>query len=90
MHNIAAAAAGTYPAYSREAVLQEDPDAIILTDDLTADVPGLIALFPEWASLAAVRKGRVYRISADIVSRPGPRAVDALEILCSLLHHDQR
>lgn len=88
--NIAATAPGTYPAYSREAVLAENPDAIILTADLTADVAELIALFPEWANLAAVRNGRVYRINADIVSRPGPRAVDALEILSSLLHQGQR
>ncbi|HEX2640971.1 MAG TPA: hypothetical protein VHL50_10385 [Pyrinomonadaceae bacterium] len=27
----------------------------------------------------AVKSGRVYRINADIVSRPGPRLVDALE-----------
>lgn len=89
-YNIAATATGTYPAYSREAVLAENPDVIILTADLTADVAGLTALFPEWANLAAVRNGRVYRINADIVSRPGPRAVDALEILFSLLHQGQR
>lgn len=89
-HNIAADAPGTYPAYSREAVLAENPDAIILTADLTANVGGLTALFPEWADLAAVRNGRVYPINPDIVSRPGPRAVDALEILFSLLHQGQR
>jgi cobalamin transport system substrate-binding protein len=83
--NIAVGVPGTYPAYSREAVLAEDPDALILTSDLTADIAGLTALFPEWAGLSAVRKGRVYRVDPDIVSRPGPRAVDALEILFSLL-----
>ena len=88
--NIASTAPGTYPAYSREAVLAENPDAIILTADLTANIAGLTALFPEWANLAAVRNGRVYRINADIVSRPGPRAVDALETLFSLLHQGQR
>jgi len=88
--NVAASAPGTYPAYSREAVLAENPDAIILTGDLTTDVAGLIAMFPEWGTLAAVRSGRVYSIDPDIVSRPGPRAVDALEILSSLLHQGQR
>ena len=30
-------------------------------------------------SVDAVREGRVYKIDADIVSRPGPRIVDAIE-----------
>lgn len=37
---------------------------------------------------AAVRSGRVYRVNADILSRPGPRLADALEQLAALLRQE--
>lgn len=47
-------------------------------------------LFPaEWQDLQAVRQGRVYAVHASAYfSRPGPRLVDGVEILYSLLHQD--
>ena len=79
--NLAATATGSYPALSREAVLTDDPDALVLTSDLAGDVPALLKRFPEWKRLTAVQRGRVYRINPDLISRPGPRAVDGLELL---------
>jgi len=84
--NLAAGAIGTYPALSREAILAADPDALFVTADLLPADAALTDLFPEWKILRAVRGGRVYRIDPDIVSRPGPRAVDAIEQISSLLH----
>ncbi len=84
--NIAAGISGTYPAYSREAVLTTNPEAIILTSDLLRADEALTAAFPEWSGLQAVRQHRVYRIDPDILSRPGPRAVDGLEQLSRFLH----
>jgi iron complex transport system substrate-binding protein len=87
--NIASRAHGTYPPYSRENVITDDPEVIIVTSDILARGAALTALFPEWGSVDAVRKGRVFRIDADIVSRPGPRALDALEKLFHILHSPQ-
>lgn len=84
--NIAAGLVGNYPAISREVVLHEDPDVLLLTADLTGDPRTLTMLFPEWTQLKAVRQHRVYRLDADIVSRPGPRAVEGLELLIACLH----
>lgn len=84
--NVAADIPGTYPAVSREAVLTRNPSVIMLTTDLVPDIDHLLARFPEWRTLDAVRNGRVYRIDPDIVSRPGPRALDALELLSHYLH----
>jgi iron complex transport system substrate-binding protein len=84
--NLAARLPSTYPTYSRESFLAENPDVIIVMSDILADVSTLTRLFPEWESLAAVRQHRVHRINADLVSRPGPRAVDGLETLFHILH----
>jgi iron complex transport system substrate-binding protein len=44
--------------------------------------------FPaEWGTLTAVRNGTVYGVDAtSYFSRPGPRAVDGLEIMAEILH----
>jgi iron complex transport system substrate-binding protein len=47
-------------------------------------------MFPaEWQQMRAVRNGRVYAVHASAYfSRPGPRLVDGVEVLYSLLHQD--
>ena len=84
--NVAESAPGNYPALSRESVLTANPDVIIITDDLAPDIPALLTHFPEWRGLAADRGERIYRIDANIISRPGPRAIDGLERLSQFLH----
>ena len=84
--NIAATASGSYPALSREAVLASNPEVIVFTADLSPDLSTLITHFPEWSRLDAVQGGRVYRIDPDIISRPGPRAVEGLEQLSQFFH----
>ena len=84
--NLAAFAKGNYPAYSRETVVANNPDAILITSDAISDVGSLTRTFPEWTIVSAVRHRKVYAVNADIVSRPGPRAVLALESLVHLLH----
>ena len=88
-NNLARRASGTYPAYSREQVIADDPDVIIVMSDALPPGKSLVDVFPEWAALSAVRKRRVYRMDGDILSRPGPRAIDALETLVHYLHSPQ-
>ncbi len=87
--NLAARARGTYPSYSRENVIADNPEAIVVTSDILPPDAPLTRLFPEWENVEAVRSGRVFRVDADILSRPGPRALDALERLFQLLHSPQ-
>jgi iron complex transport system substrate-binding protein len=45
---------------------------------------------PGWSALPAVRQGRVYAVdAASYFSRPGPRLVDGLELLASILHPER-
>jgi iron complex transport system substrate-binding protein len=85
--NIAGDSPSTYPAYSRESVLALNPDIIILMGDIMGETAELVTPFPEWKHLSALRKGNVFRIDPDIVSRPGPRAIDGLEAIVHIIYH---
>jgi iron complex transport system substrate-binding protein len=78
-----------YKTVDLEVVLNRDPQIIIAAsghgDALRA--PYFWALEePRLKGTEALRKGRVYEIDADTVSRPGPRLVDGLEEMLRLLH----
>jgi iron complex transport system substrate-binding protein len=87
--NLASRARGTYPFYSRENVIADDPGVIIVMSDILRAGATLTTMFPEWGSVDAIRNGRVFRLNADLVSRPGPRALDALDELLHILHTPQ-
>lgn len=83
-HNIAADLDG-YPQMSLEQVVAADPAFIILGDARYGVSPESIAQRPGWENLTAVKNGQVLPFNDDLVSRPGPRLVDALEELAKLL-----
>ena len=83
--NCAGSSYSSYPTYSRESVLAENPEILLVTSDIVTDLSGLVALYPEWKQIDAVRTGNVFRIDADMVSRPGPRAIEALETLFHII-----
>lgn len=83
-YNIASELEG-YPQMSLEQVVAADPAFIILGDARYGVTPESIAQRPGWENLSAVKSGKVLPFNDDLVSRPGPRLVDALEELAKLL-----
>jgi len=83
-HNIAADIDG-YPQLSLEQVVAADPSFIILGDSAYGITPESIAARPGWENLSAVKNSKVFPFDDNLVSRPGPRLVDALEGLAKLL-----
>lgn len=83
-YNIAADLEG-YPQMSLEQVVAADPAFIILGDARYGVTPESIAQRPGWENLTAVKNGKVLAFNDDLVSRPGPRLVDALEELAKML-----
>lgn len=75
-------AALQYPAVSMESVIERDPQAIIASDHIGIDLKGLKNA-TEWREVSAVKNNNLYTIDADIVNRPGPRIVDALELFAA-------
>jgi ABC-type Fe3+-hydroxamate transport system substrate-binding protein len=70
-----------FPKLSKETASAMSPDVIILSDSEDNREPNVV-----FKNAPAVKMGRVYRVNADILSRPGPRLVDALEEISHHLH----
>ncbi len=87
--NIAGGAASGYPAISRETILADNPHVILATSDIVTSAPELLSLFPEWAATDAARRGRVFVVDANLVTRPGPRALEGLRLLSGIIHGAQ-
>ncbi|MGB9681439.1 MAG: ABC transporter substrate-binding protein [bacterium] len=84
--NIAGNAKTPYPIFSLEELIKEDPDVIIGAASSMGAGPLNVATRPGWSSLKAVKEGRIFTIDDNIIFRPGPRLVDALEIIAKYLH----
>lgn len=87
--NIAASTGEPYPQMSSEAIIQADPEVIILADEFAGESPQTVAARPGWDQTSAVKNGRVHLVDPNIISRPGPRIVDALETLAKLLYPEK-
>ena len=72
--------ASGYPKLSKETASAMSPDVIILSNSEDNREPNAV-----FRNSPAVKNGRIYRINADIISRPGPRLVDALEQIAGFL-----
>lgn len=78
-----------------DAVVAAAPHVIVLAccgydvERTLADVP-LLRERPGWTSIPAVRNGAVWAVDGSAYfSRPGPRIVDSLELLASMLHPEE-
>lgn len=90
--NVAGASRLSWPQFSLEELIRADPDLIILGDEVVLtnpQTPKMVLRRPGWHHVRAVRRGAVYPIDAELISRPGPRIVEGLEILARLVHPDR-
>ncbi len=79
----------SWPRISHEELLERDPEVLMSSDShgekFTVE---RIKTRTGWEELSAVKSGRIYLFDGDIVSRPGPRIVDAIEMISAALHPD--
>jgi iron complex transport system substrate-binding protein len=73
----------SYPQLSQEAIIEANPDVIVLADEEFGVTIESVKARPGWGAIKAVQEDRIYGIDPDIISRPGPRIVDALEQLAA-------
>lgn len=85
LENISADSKVNYPIFNREEIVKRNPDYILLYKTNKNDINKLLELYPEWNTISAVVNKRVFFIDADLYSRPGPRFVNAVEELNSLV-----
>lgn len=76
---------GAWPKFSNESALAAKPDAIILPTGGSMGAANS-SVAEALRNSPAVLTGRVYKINDDLLSRPGPRAVQALEEMANALH----
>jgi iron complex transport system substrate-binding protein len=84
--NVAARAGSAYPQLSLEEVVRADPEVIVLGDADYGVSPEQVAARPGWSGLSAVKSRKVFGVSGDLVSRPGPRVGDAALAYAKLVH----
>ena len=70
-----------YPQLSKETALALNPEAIILSDSEDNQSPN-----DAFKNSPAVKNNKIFKINADIISRPAPRIIDALEQIAKSLH----
>ncbi len=87
--NIAEGTLAPYPQVTNEFLVRSNPEIIIFTvgPHATTTIQD-IENRPGWRNTEAVRNRRIYTIDDDIISRPGPRLVDALEQLAKTIHSE--
>ena len=73
-----------YPRLSKETALALQPDAIVISESDGNKGPNKVFI-----NSPAVRNDKVFRIDGDLLSRPGPRSVDALEQIAQKLHSNE-
>ena len=86
--NIASDSATKYPVYNLEILIERNPEVIIISlehGSIAVSVEGVKSR-KRWKIIDAVKNNQVYGINADIVSRSGPRIVDALEEIARFIH----
>ncbi len=87
--NIADVTGQPFPQMSAEAIIEADPQVIVLADVEAGESPDTVRARPGWSGVSAVQNDRIYVIDPDIISRPGPRLVEALRTLAAYLYPER-
>lgn len=73
---------------NEEELIRQNPDVYLVQKGPMNPAPVPLAQRPHFQLLKAVQEGRTATVDQFIYSRPGPRAVDAVEALARMLHPD--
>lgn len=87
-NNIAEKAEGQYPEYSVEMLIEENPEVYLVSEGDPEKTEDSIKNRPGYESIKAIRQNNIYFLDANITSRPGPRIIEALELVAKSIHPD--
>ena len=95
--NVARSTEGSWPQVSVETVLMWSPEIIITTQD-EGDKAGLakkverLRKDPVWGKIPAIVNNEILYIEADLLLRPGPRLIKALELISDFIvaYHSEK
>jgi len=83
--NVAKDAKEAYAEYDLEQLVEKDPEVYLAADDGEKTIED-IAERPGYEEITAVKEENIYLLDDDISSRPGPRIVEALELVAEAIH----
>lgn len=75
-----------YPQFNLEALVQLNPQVIVLGDAAYGESPAKVKARSGWQTIDAVRTGRIYPFDDDLISRAGPRIIAGLRELARIVH----
>ncbi len=87
--NVARGAQVTWPQVSLETIVAWAPQVLLTSLGGGMQPAGEIDRLREidgWKELPAIKNGRIVHVEGDLLTRAGPRLVDAVEILANQLH----
>lgn len=84
--NIAKDAEGKYPQFEFEQLIERNPDVYITAKDSEDKTVEAIKLRDGYDTMNAIENDRVYILDPNIITRPGPRIVDGLELMAKSIH----
>jgi iron complex transport system substrate-binding protein len=76
-----------YVGYSVEQLVKDQPDVYLGTLSSIVSTDAL-AKRPGYSAISAIKAGRVFSLTDDLVSRPGPRVVEGVLEIAKALHPD--
>jgi iron complex transport system substrate-binding protein len=72
------------PEVSVEAVLQQDPEVILGDEEYEPGERGL-TIWKPYSGMTAVRRGNLFKLNGELLTRPGPRTAEGAAALCEKL-----
>ncbi len=84
--NIAKDAKGEYPLYDIEQLIERDPEVYLTSADMPEKTIESIKARPGYSEITAIKEEQIYILDANVTSRPGPRIMEALELVAKAIH----
>ncbi|SCG82976.1 iron complex transport system substrate-binding protein [Proteiniborus sp. DW1] len=83
--NIASDAESAYAQFDLEQLIERNPEVYLMSEDLETKTIESVKLRPGFSELSAVQNDRIY-ILDPLISIPGPRIVDGLELIAKSIY----
>lgn len=84
--NVAMDAEGDYPQFDLEQLIERNPEVYITASDLPEKTVESIKERPGFGEIDAIKNDRIHLVDGNILSRPGPRIIEALELIMEAIH----
>jgi iron complex transport system substrate-binding protein len=74
-----------YGTLSKESIVALNPSVIIANSAMNSTAVQQVKSDPALATVDAVKNNKIFILDSDVISRPGPRAFDALEQITGII-----